>query len=87
MFAKNKTELINKLKSFEGKAVFKLIRENSFNDGEFIRILHKVRNRDIIFIDENMKECHINIPKATDLNIIENGFIIINCKYELIRAF
>lgn len=87
MFAKNKKELINKLKSYEGKAIFKLTREKSLNDGEFVRVLHKVRNRDIIFIDENMKECHIDIPKVSDLNIIENGFIIMNCKYELIKSF
>ena len=87
MFAKNKTELINKLKALEGKAVFKLIRENSFNDGEFLRVLHKVRNKDIIFIDDNIKECYLNIPNATELKILENGFMVMNCKYELIKIF
>lgn len=86
MFAKNKTDLIRKLKSLEGKAIMKLIRIESWNDGEFLRVVHKIKTNSIVFIDDTMKECSIDIPKVQELEILENGFKIKNCTYELVKV-
>jgi len=82
---KNLNQLKNKLKEIEGKAIFKLTRVSSLNDGEFLRILHKVRQKDIIFYDGE-KEWHLEFPKANELTLIDNGFIIKNCTYELLQV-
>jgi hypothetical protein len=85
MFAKNKSDLINKLKALEGKAVLKLTRVQSLNDGEFLRILQKIKTNSIVFVDDTLKECSLEIPKVKDLEILENGFRIKNCTYELVK--
>jgi len=87
MFAKNKTDLINKLKSLQGKAIFKLTRTDSFNNGEFIKVLHKVTLDKIILIDNNMQQGSLYFPKANEIEYIENGFKIKNCTLELIKVF
>jgi hypothetical protein len=86
MFAENKSDLSRKLKELEGKAIFKLTRIESLNDGEFLRILHKVKSKNIIFIGNDMKEWVIEIPKAKELEILKNGFKIKNCTYELLEV-
>lgn len=82
--AKNLTQLKKELKEIEGKAILKLIRINSFNDGEFLRVLHKVRTNDLVFWD-GQQECHLGYPKAKDVIINNNGFTIGNCTYKIVN--
>lgn len=37
------------LKPLQGKAIFILKRENSLNDGEFLRVLHQVKPHELVF--------------------------------------
>lgn len=83
--AQNLTQLKKELKELEGKAILKLTRVNSWNDGEFLRILHKVKSDKIVFWD-GQQECALQYPKAKDIIINNNGFIIGNCTYELIEV-
>ena len=82
IIAQNFNQLKKELKPLEGKAIFKLTRTNSMKDGEFLRILHKVKQNEIIFYD-GTQLTHLEIKSAKDIEMIENGFRVLNCKYEL----
>jgi hypothetical protein len=82
--ATNFNQLKRELKALEGKAIFKLTRINSLRDGEFLRILHKVKTNDIVFWDGEQLT-HLNIESAKDIEFIENGFRIRNVTLELLE--
>lgn len=83
--AKNLNQLKKELKEIEGKAIFKLIRINSMNDGEFFRVLHKIKNDKIIFWTGE-EESSLYFPPAKEIQFINNGFIVGNCTYELLKV-
>jgi hypothetical protein len=72
---------MKQLKTLEGKALFKLTRINSANDGEFTRILHKVRQKDIVFWDGNQ----LTYLPRQGIEFFENGFKVQNCTFELLK--
>jgi hypothetical protein len=74
---------MKQLKALEGKALFQLTRINSMNDGTFQRILHKVRQRDIVFWDGKQLTY---LPKQ-GIEFFENGFKVQNCVFELLTIF
>lgn len=74
---------MKQLKAIEGKALFQLTRTNSFNDGIFQRVLHKVRQKDIVFWDGKQLTY---LPKA-GIEFSENGFKVQNCVFELLTIF
>lgn len=80
--AKNFNQLKKELKPLEGKAIFKLTRINSMNDGKFLRVLHKIKNNDIIFYDGN-RLTHLQFKSAKEFIFFDNGFKLANCTYEL----
>lgn len=82
--AKNLSQLKKELKEIEGRAIFKLTRTNSMRDGEFLRVLHKVKTNDIVFWD-GQQLTHLNINSAKDVEFIENGFRVRNVTVELIK--
>ena len=49
--ATNWKELKKQLRQIQGKAVFKLERVNSMNDGTFYRVLHQVKLHELVFFD------------------------------------
>ena len=85
--AKTWADLKKQLKGIEGKAIFKLTRSNSMNDGEFLRVLHKVKPHELVFSDgKNL--CYLDINKDSE-NLIQyfnNGFSFCNCKYTLLQV-
>jgi len=83
--AKNYNQLKKELKEIEGKAIFKLTRTNSMRDGEFLRVLHKVKTNDIEFWD-GQQITHLNISSAKDIEFINNGFKIRNVTLELMEV-
>lgn len=83
--AKNFNQLKKELKEIEGKAIFKLTRINTMKDGEFLRVLHKVKTNDLIFWDGE-RLTHLNINSAKDIEFIENGFKIRNVTAELVEV-
>lgn len=83
--AKNFNQLKKELKEIEGKAIFKLTRSNSLKDGEFLRVLHKVKANDIVFWDGEQLT-HLNIGSAKDIEFINNGFKVKNVTIELMEV-
>ena len=80
----NWKELKKQLRKIEGKAVFKLKRINSMNDGTFYRVLHKVKSHELVFFDgKNLVYLPIGIEEENNIKHIENGFIVGNCTYIL----
>jgi hypothetical protein len=73
---------MKQLKALEGKALFKLTRINSMNDGIFTRILHKIRQNDIVFWDGKQLTY---LPKQ-GIEFFENGFKVQNCTFELLEV-
>lgn len=73
-------------RQIQGKAIFKLERVDSMNDGTFYRVLHQVKLHEIVFFDGKQK-VYLQVDKETENNIefIENGFKIGNCTYTLER--
>lgn len=84
--ATNWRELKKQLRQIQGKAVFKLERVNSMNDGTFYRVLHQVKPHELVFFD-GKQLVYLQVDKETENNIefIENGFKIGNCTYTLER--
>ena len=82
--ATNWKELKKQLRQIQGKAIFKLERVDSMNDGTFYRVLHQVKLHEIVFFDGKQK-VYLQVDKETENNIefIENGFKIGNCTYTL----
>ena len=80
--ATNWRELKKQLRQIQGKAVFKLERVNSMNDGTFYRVLHQVKPHELVFFD-GKQPVYLQVDKETENNIefIENGFKIGNCTY------
>lgn len=84
--AKNFNQLKKELKLLEGRAIFKLTRVNSLKDGEFLRILHKVRPNEIVFYDGEQLTS-LDIKTAKEIEFIENGcFRIKNVTLELLEV-
>lgn len=48
-------ELKKQLRQIQGKAVFKLERVNSMNDGTFYRVLHQVKPHELVSLMVNNK--------------------------------
>lgn len=83
--ATNFNQLRKELKPLEGKAIFKLVRTNSMKDGEFLRVLHKVKQKEFEFFDGE-QITHLQINKANDIEFIPNGFKVLNCTYKLLKV-
>lgn len=84
--ATNWKELKNQLRQIQGKAVFKLKRVNSMNDGTFYRVLHQVKPHELVFFD-GKQPMYLQVDTRTESEIeyFENGFRIWNCTYTLDR--
>ena len=84
--AMNWKELKKQLRQIQGKAVFKLERVNSMNDGTFYRVLHHVKPHELVFFD-GKQPVYLQVDTETESKIeyFENGFRIGNCTYTLNR--
>lgn len=84
--ATNWKELKKQLRSIKGKAIFKLERVNSMNDGTFYRVLHQVKPHELVFFDGKQK-VYLLVDANTENTIkyFKNGFKIGNCTYTLER--
>lgn len=82
--ATNWKELKKQLRQIQGKAVFKLERVNSMNDGTFYRVLHQVKPHELVFFD-GKQPVYLQVDTETESEIeyFENGFRIANCTYTL----
>jgi len=77
-------ELKKQLKQIQGKAIFELERENSMNDGKFLRVLHQVKPHELIFFDgKQTSTLTIAENMEKQLRFFENGFSFLNCTYTL----
>ena len=76
--------LKKQLRPLQGKAIFELERNNSMNDGKFLRVLHQVKPHELIFFDGKEK-VYLTVSDETEqkMEFFENGFSMINCKYTL----
>jgi hypothetical protein len=83
--AKNFNQLKKELKLIEGKAIFKLTRTESLENGEFLRVLHKVKTDSIVFWD-GKQLTYLNIKHKKDIEFIENGFKYQNVTLELMEV-
>ena len=77
-------DLKKKLRPLQGKSIFELERNNSMNDGKFLRVLHKVEPHKLVFFD-GVRKIYLEISKEQESNIkfFENGFSYLNCTYTL----
>lgn len=84
--ATNWKELKKQLRQIQGKAVFKLERVNSMNDGTFYRVLHQVKPHELVFFD-GKQPVYLQVDARTESEIeyFKNGFKIANCTYTLNR--
>ena len=84
--ATNWKELKKQLRQIQGKAVFKLERVNSMNDGTFYRVLHQVKPHELVFFN-GKQSVYLQVDTETESKIeyFENGFRIENCTYTLDR--
>jgi len=84
--ATNWKELKRQLRQIQGKAIFKLERVNSMNDGTFYRVLHQVKPHELVFFD-GKQPVYLQVDTRTESEIeyFENGFRIANCIYTLDR--
>jgi len=78
--------LKKRLKPLQGKAIFELERNNSMNNGKFLRVLHQVKPHELVFFDGKRKT-YLSVSEDTEQKIeyFENGFSVLNCKYTLLR--
>lgn len=83
--ATNFSQLKKELKPLEGKAIFKLTRINSMNDGTFARILHQVKPNELVFFD-GRQLTHLEIKSVSDIEFMANGFKVKNCTFELMQV-
>ena len=78
------TTLKKSLKPLQGKDIFILTRENSMNDGKFLRVLHQVKPHELVFFDGKQKTyLSINKDSENKVELLENGFKYLNCKYTI----
>ncbi|SCI19474.1 Uncharacterised protein [uncultured Eubacterium sp.] len=84
--ATNWKELRKQLKQIQSKAVFKLERVDSMNDGTFYRVLHQVKPHELVFFD-GKQQVYLQVNTEIENKIVyfENGFRIGNCTYILHR--
>lgn len=84
--ATNWKELKKQLRQIQGKAVFKLERVNSMNDGTFYRVLHQVKPHELVFFN-GKQAVYLPVDTETESKIeyFKNGFRIGNCIYTLER--
>lgn len=84
--ATNWKELKKQLRQMQGKAVFKLERVNSMDNGTFYRVLHQVKPHELVFFD-GKQSVYLQVDAVTENKIeyFENGFRIGNCTYTLER--
>lgn len=84
--ATNWKELKKQLRQIQGKAVFKLERVNSMNDGTFYRVLHQVKPHELVFFN-GKQSVYLQVDTETESKIeyFENGFRIENYTYTLDR--
>ena len=81
------TTLKRILKPLQGKAIFILKRENSLNNGEFLRVLHQVKPHELIFFDGKQKTyLPINKENENKVELVENGFKYLNCEYTVLKV-
>ena len=84
--ASNWKELKHQLKQMTGKAIFKLERVNSMNDGMFYRVLHKVSPHELVFFDgKQLTYLQVNPSTEKEIEYFEGGFRFGNCTYTLDR--
>ena len=84
--ATNWKELKKQLRQMQGKAVFKLERVNSMNDGIFYRVLHQVKPHELVFFDGKQPVyLQVDTEIESKIEYFENGFRIGNCTYILER--
>lgn len=84
--ATNWKELKKQLRQIQGKAIFKLERVNSMNDGTFYRVLHQVKPHELVFFDGKQQVyLQVNEGEEKQIEYLENGFRIKNCTYILDR--
>lgn len=82
--ATNWKELKKQLRQMQGKAVFKLERINSMNDGTFYRVLHQVKPHELVFFDgKQLVYLQIGAEIESKIEYFENGFKVGNCTYTL----
>mgnify|MGYP004440715151 CR=1 FL=1 len=82
--ATNWRELKKQLRQIQYKAVFKMERINSMNDGTFYRVLHRVKPHELVFFDgKQLVYLNIDAEKENKIEYFENGFRIENCTYTL----
>lgn len=84
--ATNWKELKKQLHPLQGKAVFKLERVNSMNNGTFYRVLHQVNPHELVFFDgKNLAYLQVAAEIESEIEYFDNGFRIGNCTYTLDR--
>lgn len=84
--ATNWKELKKQLRLLQGKSIFVLERHSSLNDGTFLRVLHQVKPHQLVFSDGKQLMWLDVVPEMEqDIKFFENGFIVRNCKYTLVR--
>ena len=84
--ATNWKELKKQLRQIQGKAVFKLERVNSMNDGTFYRVLHQVKPHELVSFNEKQSVyLQVDTEMESKIEYFENGFRIENCTYTLDR--
>ena len=72
--ATNWKELKKQLRQIQGKAVFKLERVNSINDGTFYRVLHQVKPHELVLF-HGKQPVYLQVESKTecDNEYFENG--------------
>ena len=71
--ATNWKELKKQLRQIQGKAVFKLERVNSMNDGTFYRVLHQVKPHELVFFDGKQPVyLQVDIRTESEIEYFEN---------------
>jgi len=82
--ATNWEELKKQLRQLQGRAIFKLERINSMDDGTFYRVLHQVKPHGLVFFDGRQSVyLQVDVRTENKIEYFENGFMIGNCTYIL----
>ena len=82
--ATNWEELKKQLRQLQGRAIFKLERINSMDDGTFYRVLHQVKSHELVFFDGRQSVyLHVDARTESEIEYFENGFRVENCTYIL----
>ena len=82
--ATNWEELKKQLRQLQGRAIFKLERINSMDDGAFYRVLHQVKSHELVFFDGRQSVyLHVDAGTESKIEYFENGFRVGNCTYIL----